>query len=363
MLAAHALAGCAKDKAPQSLTELATRLDYTTTPRLPAPASGTYLSFEEDPRDELIARLVKGKRHDGALASAAASLALGRLETDAMLSRWSLREALWRGGFPYPVYDARSWDARAGDAPPIDLFSWIEEVTEDEPMALVRARGLHGDVWIGMRARPEIDLGALPRRTQPGMVIELDAVSGATFRLTDGSGRMTEGPLEQGEQLLLTSTGEWLLEVTRDRRELARMPLYVGISPPEDPVLAIAGEPPPLVDAADVDVATRRLLRHVRDVYVLDAWHSDPSLDIAASKIAAASPSDTTRILNALGYERTEVVVWACDDVTIENCIDKWIWDPRRRATLFDPTLDVMGLHASLDARGIHLTLVLGRTG
>jgi hypothetical protein len=363
LLGATLTMACQKDKPPPSLVDLADRTDFAVTPRLPAPASGTYLSFPEEPRDELIEKFLRGKRHDGALASAGAALALAILEDDTMLTRWGLREALWRGGFPYPVYDARSWEARSGDAPPRDLFTWVEAVDETEPMTLVRARGLHGDAWIGIRARPEIDLGALPRRAPPGTSIRVPALPGATYRLTDGAGNLYEGDLTGGEQLLLASAGEWLLEITRDRRELARMPIYVGISPPDEPLLKLPGDPPVIGDAEDAAAASAELLAHVRSAYVLPQWQSDPSLDIAAQKVATAPPHDTSRILEALGYRREDVVVWACDDVTVENCLDRWIWDPRRRKTLFDRDLDTMGLHAELDARGVHLTLLLTDVG
>jgi hypothetical protein len=359
--AAFLFGACVKEVPPPSLVELAEKLEWTSVPTLPAPESGTYLSFREQPSDDVIAALVRGKHYDGALASAGATLALDAIEHDELLSRWSLREALWRGGFPFPVYDARTWEARPGEPPPRDLLHWIEQISPDEAMALVRARGPKRDIWVGLRAQPELQLGALPRRTQPGAAIHLDPLPGAVFRLTDGVGRMYEGALDAGDDLLLTSSGEWLLEITRERRELVRLPIYVGIAPPAQPILRIAGDSGNLADAEDARDLARVVLDQVRLAYVMPIWRHDPSLDAAAHKVAASPPELTDRIVGALGYEREDVVIWTCDDVTVQNCIDRWLWDPPRRATLLGRSHTEMGLHAELDARGVHLTLVLGR--
>lgn len=360
-LTAGWLSACAKDAPPPSLVELAEKLPWTSVPRLPAPESGTYLAFRDEPTDEVVRELLRGKHYDGALASAGANIALDAIELDASLERWSLREALWRGGYPFPVYDARTWDARPGEPPPRDMLLWIEAVPADEPMAVVRARGAHGDVWAGLRAHPEVELDPLPRRTAPGAAVQLQPMPGARYRLADGSGRLFEGALDGGESLLLSSSGEWLLEITRDHQELVRLPIYVGVSPPDQPVLRVSDDAMVLNDAEDAEALALLVLDQVRRAYLLPAWRPEPGLSAAASKVAASPASMSDRIIEALGYDRPEVTIWTCDDVTVQNCVDRWLWDPARRATLLGNTHKTLGVHAELDARGVHLTMLLGR--
>jgi hypothetical protein len=54
---------------------------------------------------------------DRALESASAGLALDAADGTGGLARWELREAAWRGGWPYPVTDARGWGTVSGTAP------------------------------------------------------------------------------------------------------------------------------------------------------------------------------------------------------------------------------------------------------
>ncbi len=348
-----------KPAAEMSLAEVADKIDFARMPRLPSPDSGTYYASPEPSRDPVISALVRGKAHDGALASAAAGLALSIADDRGTLSRWELREALWRGGWPYNAFDARSWIAADGRPPPSDLLKWLEGIPEDQAMALIRARGRAEDIWVGIRANPLAQLEPIPRRTHMGSVINLPAIPGASFRLSDGGGELTEGRLETGATLLLTTAGEWLLQVVADRREIARMPIYVEIEPPREPVLQTEEKAPLISSAVDAEGWTRKLLTHVRRVYGLEPWLATPLLDSAAQRLAEGEVESPMEAARAVGMVSTSVVRWTCDDITVENCLDYWLWDPRRRAAMLSSELDTYGIHASLDARGLHITMLL----
>jgi hypothetical protein len=354
-------AGC--PKSPATLRERADSIPWEVTPSLPAPSSGTYGAAPGAPRDPIVRMMIGDLAFDRALESASAGLALDAADGTGGLARWELREASWRGGWPYPVSDARGWATVSSTAPPDDLFAWVESVPEGQPMALVRARGAMADAWVGMRAEPAFDLGALPREAPLGTAITLPPVPGAVFRLADGGGTLLEGPLDQGEHLLLTSAGEWLLQVVRENLELVKAPIYVGIPAPDQPLLRTSGTPPLIGTVEDADAWARRLFTHVRQAYRLRPWQRDPLLDAVAERLDAADARPLPEILTAVGLSGTNATVWTCDDVTVENCLDRLVWDPRKRAALLDTNIDLMGLHARLDARGVHLRVVLGGGG
>ena len=353
------LGACKPVVAPENVSDVAKRLDFAAKPMLPAPESGTYYPSYEAPTDPVIAKLLKGKHHDGALSSAAAGLALSVVRGEGGLSRWELREALWRGGWAHNAFDARLWHAGEGEAPPADVFTWIEDIPGDQPMTLVRARGPSQDAWVGIRAQPLAQFDPIPRQTNVGARIGLPAIPGALYSLSDGAGRVSRGPLSSPRNLLLSTSGEWLLRVTLDTREVAHMPIYVGIEPPDVPVLRIPDHTPNIGEAGDADQWARKLLAHMRMVYGLPAWSHTPLLDAAARELVSVSGRTPEQAAAAVGMAGVRVVTWTCTDATVENCIDTWLWDPERRADLLSSDLDTVGLHTHLDTNGVHLTLLL----
>lgn len=350
--------GCVP-KAPASSAQLAEELGFGTTPRLHSASSAAYVVVETVSRDPVIGPLTRGRDADAALSGAASGLALALAEESGGMARWELREALWRAGWAYPVYDARGWSALASLPPPPEVFAWIDGLGETEPFGLARARGRNADAWVGVRARPPVDLGALPRVAAVGTPIVLPPVAGATWRAADGLGEVREGPLDAGATLLLTTAGEWLVDVRQDRKELARFPVYVGMDPPATPLLRL---PEPVGEVSGSDDARARalaLLEHVRRVYDVAPWKPNPILDLAVSRYLQDPAAGSGKALADLGFPAARSVVWACDDTTVENCIDGWVWDVRRRAALLGDAYDGLGLVATVDREGVHLTLLL----
>lgn len=349
--------GCAGRMRP--LSERVAEMDFGMAPRLPSPEAATYAALEQPPRDPLVAEILHGKHSDAGLEAAAAGLALAISDRKGGMSRWELREALWRAGYPYPVHDGRAWSVATNAAPPRGLVGWVEAVPADEPMGLVRARGRHEDTWVGLRARPEVDLGALPRLASVGTLLELPPLDGGSWVLTDGAGDLLKGDLLDGERLVLSSSGEWLLQVKQGGAEFARFPIYVGIPGPEGPILRLPDPPPPVATREDAEALLRDLLTHVRREYGLDPWAPNPVLDTAANRYVATPGASSGEILEGLGFPSATREVWACDEPTVEDCVDRWIWDPRRRKAVLSDDMDAYGLKLTLDTSGVHATLLL----
>ncbi len=346
-------------KAPGSLSEAAERIDWAGTPRLPSPDAGAYADGAEAPRDPALNALLRGKHHDGALAGAASALALAAAEGVGGLTRWELREAAWRAGWPYPVADARAWSVGDGLTPPRDLLTWVEQIPADEPMSLVRARGRDSDEWVGMAGWPPVQLGALPRVANLGAPLLLPPVPGGVWRAADASGALSEGSLEKGGSILLSSSGEWLVQVVQGDKEVARFPVYVGVNPATTPLLRLPNPMPQPSSGPDADALARALLDHVRNAYGRPTLSASPMFDAAVQQYMRNPAAGSAAALSAIGFRGAKGIVWACDDVTVENCFDNWVWDLRRREGLMSTTYDSYGLQTSLDGSGVHLTLLL----
>jgi hypothetical protein len=353
--------GCAP-KAPPSSAQLAEELGFGTTPRLHSATSAAYVVVGTVSRDPVIGPLTRGRTADAALSGAASGLALALAEESGGMARWELREALWRAGWAHPVYDARGWSALASMPPPPEVFAWLDGLAEDEPFGLARARGRNADAWVGVRARDPVDLGALPRVAAVGTPLVLPPVAGATWRAADGRGEVREGALDAGATLLLATAGEWIVEVRQDRKELARFPVYVGMEPPTTPLLRLPEAVGEVTGSEDARARALALLEHVRRVYDAAPWKPSPVLDLAVSRYLQDPDAGSAKALADLGFPAARGVVWACDDTTVENCVDGWVWDVRRRAALVGAAYDSLGLVATVDRDGVHLTALLAGT-
>jgi len=353
-------ASCAKHKEPESLVAIVASLDFGITPRLPAPDGGTYMSGVIRPVDGIIAQMVQDKTYEGGLAGAAAALALDISAGEANLTKWELREALWRAGYPYPVADAHAWPAQQGSPPNRDLIAWLDDVQPTTPMALVRARGRSGDVWVGIRGFADhVELGRLPRQAQLGQSLSLPPIEGGRYQLADPTGGLFEGTLDDGQQLFLPRSGEWVLRIELDENILAEMPIYVAIPPPTQPLLRMEGGAPYIAEADDATEHAINLMRHLRITYGMPAFEPDPLLGTALKRFQQDPSLGAAQALSTVGLADRHAVLWNCTDVTVENCIDRWLWDPSRRRILMSPDLDAIAMRSTMDPMGLHLTLML----
>jgi hypothetical protein len=165
--------------------------------------------------------------------------------------------------------------------------------------------------------------------------------------------------LEKGGSILLSSSGEWLVQVVQGDKEVARFPVYVGVNPATTPLLRLPNPMPQPSSGPDADALARALLDHVRNAYGRPTLSASPMFDAAVQQYMRNPAAGSAAALSAIGFRGAKGIVWACDDVTVESCFDAWIWDLRRREGLMSTTYDSYGLQTTLDGSGVHLTLLL----
>lgn len=352
MLALLLALGCPK---PQPVV-----LTYEEVPRLPAPAAGSYNRSLEPTPDPLVAPLVEGRRWDASLSGAASGLALDLVKADAerVLTRWQVREAAWRAGWPYPIADARAWSALEDGAPPPQLTVWLAEVAADDDLGLVRARGQDGDVWVGLKAHPRADIRRVPRQLAQGGLLALPALPGASYAIADANGQLLEGRLDEAVEITAATRGEWLVEIRDAAGRLALFPVYVGLVPPDMPVFEDVAAVRTEVQAI---ARTEALLDTIRTTYDAAPLHRDFMLDAGARSLLKGGGTTRDGVIASLGLSRETTALWACEGVSVEACLDRMIWTPRNRSALLDDASG-LGLAADVGAEGVRLVGILSRT-
>lgn len=333
---------------------------YEEVPRLPAPTAGSYNRSLEPTPDPLVQPLVEGLRWDASLAGAASGLALDLVKagTTQVLTRWQVREAAWRAGWAYPIADARAWSAMEDGSPPPQLLGWLETVSPEDDLGLVRARGQEGDVWVALKARPRLDIGRVPRQLAQGAELALPALPGASYAISDANGRLLSGSLDEPVSLTVATRGEWLVQVDDARGSAALFPVYVGLVPPDLPVIEDARSV-----RTDVEAIARaeELLDIVRATYDAEPLHRDFMLDAGARSLLQGGGTTREGVIASLGLSPAETALWECQGVTVEACLDGMIWRPRNRSALLDDASG-LGLAASVGAEGVRLVGILSRT-
>lgn len=343
------LAACPKPPAPPAI-------DYQQPPQLPAPESATYGQEPATPKDAVVASVVKGKRWDAYLSGGGTDLALALARTAQAPSPWTVRESLWRAGWPYPIDKVVTFQAPSAAPPPDAIRTWVDGVPADAALGLVRARGAKVDAWVGLVSHPRVDLGRLPRALGPGDVLALPPLPGARYRIADADGRLLEGPLDLGLHLQVHRQGEWVVQVLDGQGVAAWFPVYVGVAPPADDLLP--AKPVPVHDPQDVLALTTHYLGAVRDAYGAARWTHDPILDAAASRLEQERQDTLAAVLSDLGIA-DPMATWTCTAPSTEACVDAWAWDPTRRATLLSTKLTHMGLAATMEGAKVRIRVVL----
>jgi hypothetical protein len=329
-------------------------LDYSTAPRLPSPSAGTYARHQADSPDPIITALVGSRALDASLSGAAAGLALGAIEGYGGLTGWEVREALWQAGYPYPIESVRGWTTAHGEAPPQSLAQWLEQIGPADDIGLVRANGPRGVAWVGLHARPQVDIGLQPRSTDMGASLSLPALATASYRAADPLGNLLQGSLKDGVTLQLIQPGEWLIEVQQNDQLVALFPVYVDIEVPEEPLIEpFTGS---VIDENTATTEFSRQLAQVRTTYGLSPWTRNILLDKAAKK--GLTPNESAQdSARAVGYSQTSRLY--CASPTIEDCLDSMIWDPELRGSLLSEPLGEWGIAAEVSAQSLRFELLL----
>lgn len=347
------LAGCPK---PAPTTPLN---PWSEVPRLPSPSANTYTRTREPPTDPPLAALVRDHPWDGALSGAAAGLALDLLRAPGSgLTRWRVREALWRAGYAYPALDARAWEANPDGSPPEVLVDWLGGISAGDDLGLVRARGGERDLWVALRARPAADLGPLPRQVALGGTFALPAVPGASWVIADANGLVQRGTLDAPTTIEATSTGEWLVRIASDAGPIATFPVYVGIVPPK---VELFSADLLLRTPTDAIGRAESLLADLRATYGATPLQRDFMLDAGARSMLRGDVQEPDAVKLRLGLDPEQTAMWHCRATTVEACLDAVLWTPEYRRALFDDA-SALGIAASVEPDGVHLTGIVART-
>lgn len=334
-----------------------TSIDYGAMPTLPSPTAGSYGRSPSTPADAAVAHLAGERRLDAYLSGTASGLALAMALEGGELTRREIRDAAWMAGYPYTITDARAWRVEEGAAPPAELTSWLEATPPASDLALVRARGRAGDVWVALSARPPVDLGLLPRVATLGETLRLPALAGARAIIADPEGRMTETDLTEAARIELNTDGEWVFEIWKNDARVANFPVYVGIEAPLYPLLP-AGDTP-LAPPAEMSALAIELLDETRDVYGVSPWERDTFLDALAQQLVAQPSLSREATLKRLGLPAGRADVWRCTARSVEDCVDHLVWSPTHRATLMSPDIGLMGIASELSGGEVRIAVVL----
>jgi hypothetical protein len=258
------------------------------TPKLPSPTSATYAIVPAVPPDPGVALVLAGQSWDASLGGAAAGLALAVVSDSGSITPPEVREAAWRAGWPYAVHEVRAWATKAGEPPPEDVKTWLLQWV-GASIGLVRARGGVEDVWIGLAARPPLDLGPLPRQLPQGGAFEMAAVPGGRLRAADPEGTIVEFDLSTDFSTKVEIEGEWLVEIDREGIVLAQFPVYVGLVPPEFGLLV----PTRLPDEAPMaDALAVARLTEVREEALFGLTSAVSSRGVQLALVVARDRSD-----------------------------------------------------------------------
>ncbi|TVQ94415.1 MAG: hypothetical protein EA397_01730 [Deltaproteobacteria bacterium] len=326
------LAGC--PKAPMQTEEPLTRDMLQDTPRLPAPRAGTYAQTIQIPQDPVVRSIVAGRNWDASLAGAAAGLALDAAQDKGGFSRREIREACWQAGYPWPVLSIGVWKGDEKAVPPKGLRAWIESQPIDRDLGVVRARGMGRDTWVALAGEMQIDIGIVPREFTLGHILKLPSHPAGRWRASDGQGFLSEGSLKSGAAIPLDVAGEWILHLFDDEGDLARFAVYVNEQAPRLGVLPVLDKS--VNSAKEGHTRAWQLINIARDAYGNDPIKSDPLMTTAAERARDEAKTDLRATAKRFARDPDKAVGWYCEAATIEDCVDRLLWDPTTRQPFVD---------------------------
>lgn len=345
------LAGCPKAAGPTLADDM-----LRATPRLPAPRAGTYTRLSDTPSDPIIATLVRDHTWDASLSGAAAGLALDALEGRGGLHGWHVRQKAWEAGYPYPVSKVKLWSTPPAAPPPPDLLAFLGTIDRSVDLGFIRARNDMEEIWLVLVAAPRVSVGLQPRQAEIGDALTLPSIPGARYTVVDSAGRLYEGSLEVSQPFTLDVGGEWLFQVADAEGVAAKFPVYVDMIPPE--LALLEPRDAPLDDAELVD-QTRAIMGELREAYGLAGWERDPLLEAAARATLDGNAPTASHLAARVGFAPDRLWSLECHAVTIEDCIDRLMWNPYHRAALVSNSR-YWGLAARRSQPGVRIVALVG---
>lgn len=340
--------GCPKKRAE------AFEFTWEETPRLPSPSAGTYARAPAMPPDPPLAELVKAHRWDASLGGAAAGVALALIDSPSV-PNWQVRHEAWRAGYPYPINTLSVWHGPIGSPPPDGVAGWLERAEEDGDIGLVRARHEDGDTWVGLAATPRASVGVQPRQLPEGASFTLPPIANARFLIADSDGDVHTGTLELPQTFTVDAPGEWIIKITDDVGVVARFPLYVGTTPPMEPVVGFP-------TSGDPQKRTRALIDEIRATHNKAPYTSDLLFEAAARRQLQPNPLDKAALASRLGWPADRLTTWDVQANSIAEAMDRILWEPASRPALMAEGASV-GIAAEDTDRGVHVVVLVGFDG
>ena len=320
-------------------------------PILPAPSASAYVQVPASAPDPFVARATAGHNWDESLSGGAATLALEWGAGAGRLTSWEAREAAWKAGWAWPLLEVRGWSSPQGAPIPEDTAAWLDALPAGESLGLVRARTPERDVWVALRSKPRITLPPIPRQLPIGGTLILPELKGRTLIVATPRGEVVTASLDREQRIPTPIPGEWLFQIRDSAGTAALFPVYVGIMPPEDPVIQ-AQEPP--VDNEALERDFRSLLFEVRGAYGRGPLTEDLLISSAARSMLANRAGGAAEVAEKLGYPKDSLWRVACRARTVESCMDQILWNPEVRPALLLPE-GHLGIAAELTAQGVRV--------
>jgi hypothetical protein len=187
--------------------------------------------------------------------------------------------------------------------------------------------------------------------------LKLQALPGATLVVANPRGEVTSGGMDTGTTLTMGLPGEWLLQIEDAQGIAVVFPIYVGIVPPEAPVIEHGPAP---TNSDDLSAAFQTLFDSVRGAYGAEPLESDLLIGSAARAMMAQRTGSAAEVARHLGYAVDSTWRIECQARTVESCIDQMLWNPKARpAMLVDH--GHLGVSAELTSSGVHVIALIAR--
>jgi hypothetical protein len=335
-------------------------IDARVAPILPAVEAQFYGRSVDSPRDPLVASVIEsaGLVWEESLSGAAAGIALSRQPASLDGASWSAVVA----GYPYSVVNLVQGETLPGAWPEGLVEAIVQSMQPGDDLGLVRARRGEVDIWIGLIGRPAVQLETFPKELAPGDQLNLVSTQPARFTLVSPTGRLQRGELPA--RPTLSENGEWWLQVTGSQADdVHALPLFVGLSTPETPLIELPGQPISTVEAAEEEASL--LLNDIRAQFDLRELQLDGTLSTLALQPLALFQEgdwdaeigvDRLRTAGFVGEETTQVV---CVGSTVARCLVEIMDSPLLRRGILQPEIGIHGLAAAVDSSGVDLVINL----
>ncbi len=334
-------------------------------PVLPATSAPLYTRAPGASPDPAVAALAADLPWDETLSGAAGALALAHARHP-LLEGHEVQWAAYRAGWPHPLLSFGIEQVAEGETP-TRLLTGLK-LSKTGHLGLARARNGGIDTWVLLVGEVLLDLSPFARQHEVGDSLQIQwpadvAWSHVRVRAAAPSGQVLLGPT-----LSLSEPGEWVVEVQQvvgDRAvDLARAPIYVGVTEPADAPIELS-RPLSTGDAKEIKrLATDGLdaLRHLVEAPSLDP---EPMLETSARKalsewMSGEGISDPVARMAGLGYGDSPVAELRCHAVSINACLDDLYWSVDHRIHLLDPSFENVGVAGGTREGNVMLVVDLG---